>query len=86
MLLFAPIADRLDPSSEQDREQDGYGIDPADSVGVEAEEEAGNAQDEEHLHVKLIELVPQDHPEGACRGQATFILSEANPIKTRSRY
>ena len=86
LLLFAPVADRLDRTGEQDREQDGDGVDPADRGRVEAEEEAGDAEDKEHLHVELIELVPEDGPEGASGGQATFIFSEAEGIKTHSRY
>ena len=77
LLLLTPIAQGLDQTGEKDSDEDRGGVDPCDGITEEAQAEADKTQEDEHLHVELIKLVPQDGAEGASFGQTAGIISEA---------
>jgi len=76
LLLLAPIAQGLDQTGKKDSDEDRGGVDPCDGITEEAQAEADETQEDEHLHVELIKLVPQDGEEGASFRQTAGIISE----------
>ena len=88
LLLFTPVTEGLDHGGKEDGEVDGDRFEPLLAVdtfllfGEDAHEQRDGGEDQEDLDVPLVELVPQDLPEGADGWQGLFVLSEAK-LNTR---
>ena len=71
LLLFTPVTEGLDHGGKEDGEVDGDRFEPLLAVDTlllfceDAHEQRDGGKDQEDLDVPLVELVPQDLPEGA---------------------
>ena len=71
LLLFTPITEGLDHGGKEHGEVDGDGFEPLLAIHTvltlskDADDEGDRGEDEADLDVSLVELVPQNLPEGA---------------------
>ncbi len=82
LLLFTPVAKGLDQSGEKHGKVDRDGLEPLVlHVLEQADDQRGGTEDEKDLHVKFVELVPQDGPERADSWQRSLVFAKAKLTK-----
>jgi hypothetical protein len=61
LAFLAPVTKGLDAGGKSDSKVDGYGLNPSELfLRLEREEEEDGGEHEEHKHVVLVKLVPED--------------------------